>query len=78
MLALASSAQVMHAFKMKNLSSLKDETSSCPVCITNKYINKYSLIAMQQGGHRTDRTIPFGTQVAFPGSWQTHMTIWEM
>ena len=68
MIALDSSAQAMHAFKMKNLSSLKDETSSCPVYITNKYINKYSVIVMQQGGHRTDRTIPFGTEVAFLGS----------
>lgn len=41
-------------------------------------ISKYSVIAMQQGGHRTGRTIPFGTDVAFLGSWQMHMTVWGM
>lgn len=29
-------------------------------------------------GHRTDRTIPFGTEVAFTGSWQMRMASWEM
>lgn len=78
MLALDGSAQSMHTFRMKNLSSLKDKTLSCPVCITNKGINKYPVLAMQQGGHRTERTSPSGTEVAFPGSWQMHRTIWAM